>query len=189
MNGRQEYSKAIVKLLKGTVYGNDAEWKDIITYRREIMDYLSVIGLDLIVNDDEKYAFLKQIQYEDDKTLGLVTRTRIGYEVSVVLIVLRHILDDHDSDPTTRSLEKIITNKDIEEEVKMLFPKKHNEVRFLKDLNKYISKAEEYGFLKKIREDGMETVYKIERIIKDQITVDKLAEFERQLNEYDGSTK
>lgn len=183
MNGRQAYSKATVKLLKGTVYDTDTEWDDVVLYQKEIFEYLSVIGLELIVRREEGYAFLKQSENEDQKTLGLVTRTKIGFEVSILLVVLRHILEEHDSDPTTKTFDKTITNKDIEEEMKLFLPKTSNEVKLLKDLNRYVSKAEEYGFLKTLKPSGSDSVYKIERIIKDKISIDDMIKFKKQLED------
>ena len=43
MNSLQEnikpYSKAIVKLLKGTINKNDIVWNDILNYQNEIQEY------------------------------------------------------------------------------------------------------------------------------------------------------
>lgn len=47
------YSKAIVRLLKSTVERTSNVWEDIIYYQNEIQDYISQIGLELIVKKDE----------------------------------------------------------------------------------------------------------------------------------------
>ena len=91
------YSKATVKLLKGIVEYTDPAWEDILRYQTEIQEYVSVIGLDLIVKKDEGFAFLKQAILEDDKTIHLVTRRQLGFEVSVILIVLRQLLDEFET--------------------------------------------------------------------------------------------
>lgn len=48
--GIKSYSKAVIKLLKGVVENNDTVWSDIITYQTDIQNYISVMGLELIVN-------------------------------------------------------------------------------------------------------------------------------------------
>ena len=96
----QPYSRAVVKLLKGIVEKDDVVWNDVLDYQSEILDYISVMGLDLIVKKDEGFAFVKQLKLDDDKTLNMVSRRPYGFEVSVILIVLRQILEDFDSNPT-----------------------------------------------------------------------------------------
>ena len=88
------YSKAIVKLLKGIVEIEDVSWNDILLYQSEIQDYISVIGLELIIKKEEGFAFLKQMKLDDDRTINLTSRRKLGFEVSVVLIILRQMLED-----------------------------------------------------------------------------------------------
>lgn len=45
----QPYSRAVVKLLKGIVEKDDVVWNDVLDYQSEILDYISVMGLELIV--------------------------------------------------------------------------------------------------------------------------------------------
>ena len=49
MNEKKPYSKAIVFLLKKTVENNSPVWNDIITYQKDIQNYLSDIGLELVI--------------------------------------------------------------------------------------------------------------------------------------------
>ena len=181
----QPYSKAIVRLLKGTVERNNSVWDDIISYQPEIQNYISIIGLELIIKKDEGFAFVKQIELEDGTTLNLMSRRQIGFETSFVLIVLRQILEEFDSNPTeTQSFEKFITDTEIKEEIELFFPEKYNRVKFIKDLDKYIKNAEELGFLKEINKKDNETKYQIHRIIKEKITLDDLQNFKNKLQEY-----
>ena len=188
MKGFQPYSKAIVSLLKKTVEKNSPVWDDIINYQIEIQDYLSVIGLELIVKKDEGFAFVKQIVGNDDSTLNLVSRRQLGYEVSIILIVLRQILEDFDSNPTeTQSADKIITNNEIKDEIRLFLPERFDKAKLEKDLDGYIGKVAEYGFLKEIKRNNDDVRYKIHRIIKEKVTLEDLDEFKKKMKEYDGS--
>lgn len=180
------YSKATVKLLKDIVEYTDPAWEDILRYQTEIQEYVSVIGLDLIVKKDEGFAFLKQAILEDDKTIHLVTRRQLGFEVSVILIVLRQLLDEFEMNPTdSQSDEKYVTVTQIKEEVELFLPTKFNQVKFKQDLDNYIAKTVELGFLVDARQtESSETRYKIHRIIKEKITLDDLMEFKNKLNNY-----
>ena len=56
------YSKAIVKLLKGSIQRTSNIWDVVVNYQIEIQDYISQIGLELIVKKEEGFAFLKQFE-------------------------------------------------------------------------------------------------------------------------------
>lgn len=76
----QPYSRAVVKLLKGIVEKDDVVWNDLLDYQSEIQDYISVMGLELIVKKDEGFAFVKQMKLDEDKTLNMVSRRSYGFE-------------------------------------------------------------------------------------------------------------
>ncbi|MBE8712700.1 DUF4194 domain-containing protein [Sphingobacterium hungaricum] len=178
------YSKAIVRLLKSTVERTSNVWDDIILYQNEIQDYISQIGLELIVKKDEGFAFVKQLEDSEGKTLGLVTRRQIGFETSIVLVVLRQSLEDFDSNPTQLASEKFITDTEIKDELELFLQEGYNKLRFQKDLDKYIRSAVDLGYLKVINEKENEIKYQIHRIIKEKITLDILRDFQTKLKEY-----
>lgn len=178
------YSKAIVRLLKSTVERTSNVWEDIIHYQNEIQDYISQIGLELIVKKDEGFAFVKQLEDSEGKTLGLVTRRQIGFETSIVLVVLRQNLEDFDSNPTQLASEKFITDTEIKDELELFLQEGYNKLKFQKDLDKYIRSVVELGFLKEISKKENETKYQIHRIIKEKITLDILQDFQTKLKEY-----
>ncbi|MCI2230464.1 DUF4194 domain-containing protein [Polaribacter sp. MSW13] len=178
------YSKAIVKLLKGVIERNSSVWEDIINYQEQIQEYLAQIGLELIVKKDDGFAFVKQFEDSEGKTLGLITRRQIGFETSIVLLVLRQSLEDFDSNPTQLTSEKFITDTEIKNELELFLQEGYNKMKFQQKLNKYISNAVELGFLKEINKKDNETKYQIHRIIKEKITLDILQDFKNKLQEY-----
>ncbi|WP_282032661.1 DUF4194 domain-containing protein [Winogradskyella eximia] len=178
------YSKAIVKLLKGIVERNSSVWEDIINYQEQIQEYLAQIGLELIVKKDDGFAFVKQFEDSEGKTLGLITRRQIGFETSIVILVLRQSLEDFDSNPTQLTSEKFITDTEIKDELELFLQEGYNKMKFQQKLNKYISNAVELGFIKEINKKDNETKYQIHRIIKEKITLDILQDFKNKLQEY-----
>lgn len=182
---RKPYSKAIVKLLQSTVERNSVVWDDILSYQVEIQDYLSQIGLELIVKKDDGFAFVTQYEDSEGSTLGLIRRTPIGFETSIILVVLRQALEEFDSNPTQYQVaEKFITNAEIKEEVELFLPEKFNKVKLLRDLDNNIKKITDLGYLKEIETTNNETRYRIHRIIKEKVTVDILQEFNLKLQSY-----
>lgn len=182
---KKPYSKAIVKLLKGVVERNSPVWEDIASnYQNEIQEYVSQIGLELIVKKDEGFAFVKQFEDSEGNTLGLVTRRQIGFETSIVLVVLRQSLEEFDSNPTQLATEKFITDSEIKDELELFLQEGYNKLKFKKELEKYIRNVVELGYLKEISIKDNETKYKIHRIIKEKITLDILQDFKIKLQEY-----
>lgn len=181
------YSKAIVKLLKGIVEYNDPAWNDILQYQADIQAYLGVIGLELIVKKDDGFAFVRQAMLDDGKTINLATRRQLGFEISVILIVLRNMLYEFEMNPTdSQADEKYVTTTQIKEEVEMFLPVGFNQVKFRQDLDSNISKVIDMGFLAEVKKlETDETLYRIHRIIKEKVTLDDLAEFKQKLKEYD----
>ena len=188
MNEKKPYSKAIVSLLKKTVEKNSPVWNDIVNYQSDIQDYLSVIGLEMILKEDEGFAYVKQIVYDDDSTLNLVSRRQLGFETSLVLIVLRQVLEDYDNNPIeTQSFDKIITNNEIKDEVKLFLSDNYNKVKLEKDLDSCIKNVCELGFLKEIKRSNDEVRYKIHRIIKEKVTLEDIEMFKKKLEDYAGT--
>lgn len=178
------YSKAIVKLLKSPIERNSNVWDDIINYQNEIQEYIGLIGLELIVKKDEGFAFVKQLEDNEGNTIGLIQRRQIGFEVSIILVVLRQSLEEFDNNPTQLATEKFITNLDIKEDLWLFLPEKYNKVKFIKELDKYINAVVDLGYLKEISKKDNEIKYQIHRIIKEKITLDILQDFKIKLQKY-----
>lgn len=178
------YSKAIVRLLKSPIERNSNVWEDVINYQGEIQEYISQIGLELIVKKDEGFAFVKQFEDSEGNTLGLVQRRQIGFETSIVLVVLRQSLEEFDSNPTQFATEKFITDSEIKDELELFLQEGYNKLKFKKELDKYIRNVVELGYLKEINKKDNETKYQIHRIIKEKITLDILQDFKTKLQEY-----
>ena len=179
------YSKVIVKLLKSPVERNSSVWNDVVNYQLEIQEFISQIGLELILKKEEGFAFVKQFEDSEGNTLGLITRRQIGFETSIILVVLRQSLEEFDNNPTQFQVaEKFITDTEIKEELELFLQEGYNRLRFLKDLDKYIKNVVELGYLKEISKKDIETKYQIQRIIKEKITLDILQEFKIKIQDY-----
>lgn len=183
-NNIKPYSKAIVKLLKSPIERNSNVWEDVINYQIEIQEYISQIGLELIVKKDEGFAFVKQFEDSEGNTLGIVQRRQIGFETSIVLVMLRQSLEEFDSNPTQFATEKFITNSEIKDELELFLPEKFNRAKFIKELDNYIKNVADLGYLREINKKDNETRYQIHRIIKEKITLDILQDFKLRLQEY-----
>ncbi len=157
-----------------------------LTYQIEIQNYISQIGLELIIKEDDGYAFIKQFEIDgDDNTIGLVSRRQVGFETSIVLIILRQIIEEFESNPIDFQIsEKFITQSELKEQISFFLPEKFNKVKFINDIEKYIKRVEDLGYIKEASTNESEKKYRIHKIIKEKITLDDLKEFKQNLQRY-----
>lgn len=179
------YGRTVVRLLKGPVEVTDTKaWEDILNYQSEINKYLMNIGIELIVKRDEGFAYIKQIVDDEDKTTGLIPRQQLGFEISVILIILRQMLEEFDSNmDELYSTECFVRADDLKERIEIFLPERFNRVKLLSEIDTYITRLVSLGYLKLIKRDNVNT-YQIHRIIKEKVTLDKLQEFKDKLQEY-----
>lgn len=181
------YAPVIVKLLQGAVYDdNQKVWNDLLQYQFEVSQYFEKIAVELIVERQDGYAYIRQIPIdEENTTIGLVRRIPMSYELSLLCVLLRMLIDDFEvSNTDQRNL--YISHKRLREELEIFFKEQAHKVRMLKELDRYIEQAEGLGFLKVMDRDTKlkdEIQYEVRRIIKARITNDKLEEFKRKLQE------
>ena len=134
-NKRAPYARAVVCLLKGIVNASDRVWEDVLHYQTEIQKYLMQIGIELIVKREEGFAYIRQTTDEEGNTVGLVPRKQLGFEISVILVILRQVLEDFDNNlDELYAAECYLTADDIKERVELFLPEKFNRVRLLNEL-------------------------------------------------------
>ncbi|MCF2581195.1 DUF4194 domain-containing protein [Bacteroides caecigallinarum] len=179
------YGRTVVRLLKGPVEATDTNaWEDILNYQSEINKYLMNIGIELIVKRDEGFAYIKQIVDDEDRTTGLIPRQQLGFEISVILIILRQMLEEFDSNmDELYATERFVSADELKERIEIFLPERFNRVKLLSEIDTYINRIVSLGYLKLIKRDNVNT-YQIHRIIKEKVTLDKLQEFKDKLQEY-----
>ncbi|MEL6628677.1 MAG: DUF4194 domain-containing protein [Bacteroidota bacterium] len=185
-NKLEPYSRAIVSLLKSPVERSQKKtWETVISYQKEIQDYIVRMGLELIVKRDEGFAFVTQFEDSEGNTTGMIQRRQVGFEVSIILVVLRQMLEEFDSNPTHfQASEKFVKDDEIKEELTLFLTEKYDKVKLMKDFEKHINKVVDLGYLKAVKTTNQETTYQIHRIIKEKVTLDILEDFRKKLQTY-----
>lgn len=184
--GMLPYAPVIVKLLQGAVYYEDKLWDELILNQIQIDHFFRQIGVELIVEEKDGYAFLRQKEDEEGKTIGLIRRMPLTYEQTLLCVLLREWLDEFEiTDTETRNL--YITHKQFRERIEMFFKEKSNQAKLLRNLDTLIKDMLNLDFLKKIEDTPYpdERKYEVRRIIKSKITADKLLEFKQKLTDYE----
>src|SRR5690625_308555 len=94
-------SRPLIALFKGVVYADQTpdNWQNLLERQGAITDHVAVLGLDLIVDESEGYAFLRQKVHEeqDIELPRLMARRQLSYPVSLLLALLREKLAEHDA--------------------------------------------------------------------------------------------
>jgi len=183
----EPYANVIVKLFNGVIYDeNEKLWNDLLQYQVPISQFFEQIAIDLIVDKKDGYAYLKQIEIDEEgSTIGLVRRISLKYETSLICVFLREMLDDFEiNNVDQRNL--YLTHKQLKENIELFFKEKSNKVKLLSKFDNYIDQIVELGFLKKIgnpENSKDEMRYEVRRIIKAKITNDVLADFKKKLEQ------
>lgn len=184
INKRQlPYAQTMVRLLQGAIYNDTPKlWNELLLHQYEINKYFEQIGLELIVEHKDGYAFLQQVTDEEGKTIGLIRRMPLTYEQTLLCVLLREWMDEFEiNDTESRNL--YIVHKEFRERIEIFFKETPNQVKLFKNLDSLIRDMIELDFLKRVNEGDtlQETLYEVRRIIKSKISSDQLETFKQQL--------
>ncbi|MDF2186784.1 DUF4194 domain-containing protein [Paraflavitalea sp. CAU 1676] len=181
------YAKAIVQLLRGPVYSEDQEyWNQVLKYQVEITQHFGGLGLDTVIQKEDGYAFIRQLELDDrGTTIGLISRRPLTYEVSLLCVLLRKLFDDAEIS-NTENKRFFLKRKQLRAELETFFKEKSNKVKLLKDLDSYINQVLELGYVKVTEADGQyrdEDTFEVRSIIKARFSNDVCLDFLNQLKE------
>jgi hypothetical protein len=181
------YTAVFIKLLKGPVeYVEKGAWEKLVQYKAELTVFLQQLGLTLVLDEQDGYAYVKHtISEEDDSVVSWVQRRSLTYEESVMLVLLREMMSEFEIGEAT-SRELIKKRREIKEYAEMFFKENASRVKFLKEIDRLIDKAEENGFLDKTENHDIadEQKFRIKKIIKAKVGTDELDLFYQQLQKY-----
>jgi hypothetical protein len=174
----------VVKLLKGPVeYVEKSAWEKLLQYKVELIIFLQQLGLTLVLDEQDGYAFVKHAMSEDEEAyVSWVQRRSFSYEESIMLVLLREMMAEFEiSDSSSRELIK--KRREIKEYAELFFKEGASRIRFLKDIDRLIDKVEENGFLQKIENHDLidEQKFRIRKIIKAKVDSEALELFQQQL--------
>jgi len=179
---------AVTQLMKGAVYRDSHEraWRDLLQLQAQVRDYVAVIGLTVIIDEAEGYAFLRSRPDEDNADGDrpapprLIARRSLSFHVSLLLALLRKKLAEFDASGTDTRL--MLTRDQIAEMVRLFMPASSNEARLADQIDSYIAKTVELGFLRQVR--GQDSLFEVRRILKAFVDGQWLADFDQRLAGY-----
>lgn len=183
----KEYSLALISLLKGVVYDHQkAAWANLADHEADVKRYFAAVGLELFVDKSEGYAFLRQVEFEDDVSIPkLAERRQLEFYTSLLCLVLRKYLLEEDAQ--SGALRAIISQQEIINRIKLFMPSATDEAKQQDKIITTINKVVDLGFLRKV-EDNTDN-YEIYRIIRGFVTADEIDNTLKRLEAYAAEKK
>ena len=180
-----ELSVPVVQLMKGAVYrdSHDKAWQQLLQLKPQIRDYVEILGLQVVIDEAEGYAYLRQRPVDEDDSSQiprLVPRRSLSFHVSLLLALLRKKLAEFDAQGGDTRL--MLTRAQIAEMLRVFVPATSNETRLLDQIDAHINKVVDLGFLRATK--SAEPVYEVRRILKAFVDGQWLADFDAKLAGY-----
>ena len=186
-----------IPLLKGVIYRDaDArQWQALVHLQARVRDYMSVLGLELVLDEAEGYAFLRsRAEVAEDgatKTPRLIARRPLSFPVSLQLALLRKRLVEFDARGGDESgAQRLVMSLDeIAEMLRLFMPTHSNEARLIDQTHTHLNKIVELGFVRKLKASAPEqgkhaATFEVQRILKAFVDAQWLSEFDARLESY-----
>ena len=177
-------SLLLITLMKGVLYQErDARlWQQLLDLQARVRDYVAVLGLELMLDEAEGYAWLRTRTGGDDEAElpRLVGRRQLSYPVSLLIAMLRRKLAESDAGGGDTRL--ILSRDDIVELMRTFLPPGSTEARLVDQIDAHINKVVDLGFARRLR--GQEQMIEVRRILKAFVDAQWLNEFDARLQTY-----
>ena len=181
-----DLSAVLIPLLKGVTYRADdaAHWSALLQLQARVRDHAAVLGLELVLDESEGYAFLRSRPESDDpaapKLPRLVARRPLSFGLSLLLALLRKKLAEFDAAGGDTRL--ILSREQVAEMLRVFLPEGSNEARLIDQVDTQLNRVIELGFARRLR--GQDQMIEVQRILKAFVDAQWLAEFDARLAAY-----
>lgn len=186
MNEEDRLGQVVVTLFQGVLYRENAEpqWQALLDLQARVRDYCSVIGLELILDEAEGYAYLRQRAStpETPDLPRLVQRRQLSFPVSLILVLLRKKLAEFDA--LSADTRLVVSREDIVDQMRLFLPDTANEARLLDRMDTHLGKVVDLGFLRRLR--GQDGQFEVRRVLKAFVDAQWLDDFAQRLDGYAG---
>lgn len=188
-----ELSLLLITLFKGVLYREEDGplWQSLQQLQAQVRDYVTVLGLELALDEAEGYAFLKSLPPPADDSAAqlprLIARRPLSFPVSLLLALLRKRLAEHDA--SGDQVRLILSQSEIVDLIRVFLPAASNEARLIDQIDSHINKVIELGFLRRLKQNSAVDsekgqIFEVRRILKAYVDGQWLSEMEARLGEY-----
>lgn len=187
----REWSIAAVRLLKGAVDADEPKlWHLVLTNVSVLEDYFGRIGLQLIVNETEGMAYLRQLSPDEapaeyEQLPRLFRTTRMSYGQTLLCVLLREEYRRFEEEDL-RNTRCVVEQATLFEQWRAFFPSNSDDVKLQRDMLAALRKLEDIGFVRPfaIKGTGKEPGWEIRRILKARLTAADLERLKARLEDY-----
>jgi hypothetical protein len=183
-----------ILLLKGVLYQGDNPqlWQALLKLQTSVRDYFSVLGLLLVLDEAEGYAFLRSREdasQDGEKLPRLIARRQLSFPVSLLLALLRRKLAEFDAGGGETRL--VLRRDEIVELMRVFLPDSTNDTKLVDQIETHINKVVELGFLRRLKPTGtsagkLAPEFEVLRILKAFVDAQWLSDFDQRLASYQG---
>lgn len=185
-----DLTAVVVPLLKGVIYREEDNilWAALLKLQSRVRDYTAVLGLNLVLDEAEGYAFLQsKATSEDEDSLKLprlIRRQPLTFYVSLLLVLLRKKLVESDASGVDTRL--ILSRDAVVELIRVFLPAGSNESRLIDNVETHLNKVIELGFVRRLKPQAgaQEPMFEVRRILKAFVDAQWLADFDLRLAGY-----
>ncbi|MGE3341699.1 MAG: DUF4194 domain-containing protein [Candidatus Altimarinota bacterium] len=185
-----EYASALKGLIKGAIYREDAvAWNQIVTYTNPIKAFFEKLSLDVLVDEQEGFAFLKSVSSDDGKDAagGLVVRRALSRNATALCVILREEL--HSWERSEREDQAcVLTRKQLREKMLPYTRLAEDDSKFHSLVDTAITQACDSQLLRLVnvekgtdRRDDQQ--FQIQRIIKARLPINDLIQIKNKLTQ------
>lgn len=155
------------RLFREPVYREDSEdWLVLRGHHDEIRRYFRDIGQELVFDEAEGYAFIRQLEFEgEERVPRLVQRRPLSYAATLLLVSLREEFLRFDAAPGDST--RLVKSRDqLRDLVADFFNETTNQVRDAGRLDAAIKTLADLGFVRPLNAASGQDAFEVMRIVK-----------------------
>lgn len=177
-------ASTVIELMRGVIYqeSHETAWQTLGRHSGPIRDHFATLGVDVIVDDTEGYAYLKtRPDSEGEEPLPrLVRRRTLTHSQSILLVLLRKRLVEFE---TAGTGDKLVLSRDqLIDDLRTFLPDTAKESRIVDNVDATIRQITEMGFLRSLRDS--EDRWEVRRILKAYVDAETLGDYAARLEQY-----
>ena len=186
MSDEHDTGAAIIRLMQGVIYkeSDEATWQALERFGPAVRDHFAAIGLDVVIDDNEGFAYLVSRPEEEgqEPLPRLVRRRALSYQVSLLLVLLRKRLIEFETSSSDARL--VLTTEQLVDLLRVFGTESTNDARLVDQAETTIRKVADLGFLRQLR--GQRDQWEVRRILKAYVDAQTMSDFAGKLHEYAG---
>lgn len=174
----------IIALMNQVIYRetHEKQWQALHRYGAAVRDHFMQVGIDVIVDDIEGYAYLRSREFTDEETAlpRLIQRRRLPLQLSILLVALRKRLLEFETGGGDGQL--VLTLEQMVDMMQVFQPAGMDEAKLRTATQRAVNRAKDLGFLREL--EKQKNSWEVRRIIKAYVDAQVLEDFAEKLSTY-----